>query len=263
MLCKICSNRAERRFEAVIRGKYAGSYFQCPTCQFLFINEPTWLDEAYEEAINTCDTGILQRNIRLREPVSVLLYHFYNRNGRFLDYAGGYGIFTRLMRDIGFDYYWSDKYSQNIFAKGFEASMNQPADLVTAFEVFEHLDEPCRDIDQMLKISRNLLFTTELLPDPLPKPHEWWYYGVEHGQHISFYTRQTLKWLARSYNLNYFSLGGVHLLTEKNLSHMKFGLISKCYSKLKLFKRLQKHMTPKTLSDMHHVLSLSENNSPN
>ena len=166
------------------------------------------------------------------------------------------------MRDIGFDYYWSDKYSQNIFAQGFEDTMNQPAELVTAFEVFEHLDEPCRDIDQMLKISRNLLFTTELLPDPLPKPHEWWYYGVEHGQHISFYTRQTLKWLARSYNLNYFSLGGVHLLTEKNISHTKFGLISKCYSKFKLFKRVQKNMTSKTLSDMHHVLSLSENNSP-
>ncbi len=38
----------------------------------------------------------------------------------FLDYAGGYGVFTRLMRDIGFDFYWHDPYTQNLFANGFE-----------------------------------------------------------------------------------------------------------------------------------------------
>ncbi len=50
----------------------------------------------------------------------------------------------------------------------------------------------------MLKISRNILFTTTLLPSPMPQPGTWWYYGLEHGQHISFYSLETLQSIAAS-----------------------------------------------------------------
>jgi len=259
MLCKICSSSAKEKFEALFLKKYVGAYYQCTACGFLFVNEPTWLDEAYMEAINSCDTGILARNIRLRELASILIFHFFNRNGTFLDYAGGYGIFTRLMRDIGFDYYWIDKYSQNLFAQGFESRTESSVELVTAFEVFEHLNEPLKDIDQMLKYSRNILFTTELLPDPLPNPDEWWYYGVDHGQHISFYTQRSIELLAKARHLNYYRFEELHLLTEKEISKIKFQLIRKFHSKLKLFKKLQRNMSSKTIADMNHVLSLNKN----
>ena len=84
---------------------------------------------------------------------------------------GGYGIFTRLMRDIGFDFYWYDPHSINLLARGFETrSKNYKYELVTAFEVFEHFAELIKEIESMLQFSDNILFSTELLPSLIPKP---------------------------------------------------------------------------------------------
>lgn len=257
MHCKICLHETEKKFETIILYKHTTSYFACPACGFVQTGNPVWLEEAYKEAINSCDTGILSRNISLRESVSTILYYIFDRNATYLDYAGGYGIFTRLMRDVGFDFYWCDKYSKNVFAQGFEYENKQPIKLVTAFEVLEHLVDPLADIRNMLSISRNLLFTTVLIPEPVPLPHEWWYYGVEHGQHISFYTRATLEKIAQTFGLHYYAFGELHLITEKIISPLKLNLTKKCFRKLHLFKRVQKRMKSRTVEDMSHVLSLS------
>lgn len=259
MLCKLCNHATEKKFEAVILYKYNTSYFACPACGFVQTGEPVWLEEAYKDAINSCDTGILSRNILLRESVSTILYYFFdqNQNASYLDYAGGYGIFTRLMRDIGFDFYWCDKYSKNIFAQGFEYDNKQPIKLVTAFEVLEHLVDPLVDLENMLSISRNILFTTILIPEPVPAPHEWWYYGVEHGQHISFYTRTTLGKIAQTFGLHYHAFGELHLMTEKIISPLKLMLIRKSFRKLHLFERVEKKMKSRTMADMYHVISLT------
>jgi 2-polyprenyl-3-methyl-5-hydroxy-6-metoxy-1,4-benzoquinol methylase len=229
----------------------------CPACGFVQTGEPIWLEEAYKDSINACDTGILARNIRLREYVSIILYYFFNQDVRYLDYAGGYGIFTRLMRDIGFDYYWCDKYSDNIFAKGFEYDLKHHIELVTAFEVLEHLVTPLEDLEKMISISKNILFTTELLPEPLPSPQEWWYYGIEHGQHISFYTRASLEKIAHHFKLNYYNYGDLHLITEKNISRLQFKMVMKYSKKLNLYGRIQRKLHSKTMDDMNYVLSLS------
>jgi len=55
------------------------------------------------------------------------------------------------------------------------------------------------------------------LPYPIPKTSEWWYYGTEHGQHISFYSEKTLRYIAQKYKLNYYNLFGLHLITEKKI----------------------------------------------
>ena len=102
------------------------------------------------------------------------------RDGKFLDYGGGYGLFTRLMRDVGFDYYWSDPFTQNLFAKGFEFdSRYGEFELITCFETFEHFTDPMRELTSMMKFSSNIFLSTELLPIPIPSPSEWYYYAPE------------------------------------------------------------------------------------
>ena len=66
---------------------------------------------------------------------------FYKKNEKFLDYGGGSGLFVRLMREKGFNFYYYYKYSLNIFAKGFEVDLknNFSFEVITVFEVFEHL----------------------------------------------------------------------------------------------------------------------------
>lgn len=124
MTCKICNQQTKTLFRAKIMNKYEISYFYCEYCGFLQTEEPYWLNKAYSESINISDIGYLQRNIHLAQKITILLSLFFDKNGKFLDYAGGYGVFVRLMRDIGFDFYWDDKYTPNLFAKGFEHKDN-------------------------------------------------------------------------------------------------------------------------------------------
>lgn len=253
MTCKICNQQTKQIFTAKMLNKYDITYFHCEHCGFLQTEEPYWLDEAYGETINVSDTGYMQRNINLSQKLTILLALFFDKNGKFLDYAGGYGVFTRIMRDIGFDFYWDDKYTTNLFARGFEFKDGEKIEAVTTFESFEHFVNPTDEIESLLKISKNIIFSTELLPNPIPKPKDWWYYGLDHGQHISFYNEKTFEFIATKYNLNYANLGGLHLLTEKKISNTQLKILK--FSRFGLHKLLQKQLKSKTWGD---YLKMSE-----
>lgn len=249
MECKICGGASETVFEAVVLNRYKAVYELCRACGFLFVRNPGWLREAYKNPINLVDTGILQRNINLAEKVSVLISAFFDRKAAFLDFAGGYGVFVRLMRDYGFNCFWHDPYTRNIFAQGFEYNNSHSIELLTTFESFEHFVSPRAEIEKMLKISKNILFTTTLLPQPVPAPQAWWYYGLEHGQHVSFYSEKSLRSLANSYGLNYYTYGSyLHLFTSRKISNLWFKTLLRL--PLRGFSGLLYHdLTPKTVSD--------------
>ncbi len=83
-----------------------------------------------------------------------------------MDYGGGYGLFVRIKRDAGFDFYLWDKFTPNLFAKGFESVLadRDQYELVVAFEVFDHFENPLEDIDRVLPLSRDIHFSTLLVP---------------------------------------------------------------------------------------------------
>lgn len=228
--CKVCESDSHHFAVAQVLGKYEVDYFKCSNCGFVQTEEPYWLDEAYSQAIASSDVGLAFRNLSFSQITQNLLFNFFNHQARFLDYGGGYGLFVRLMRDAGFDFYWLDKFCQNIFAQGFEidAAANNQFELVTAFEVFEHLVHPIDELEELLKNSRNILFSTELLPESNPKPDEWWYYVLHEGQHVSLYTAKSLSIIATKFNLNFYSNGSsLHLLTEKELPDDLFQQLAK------------------------------------
>ncbi len=225
MRCKICQSESPKFASARILEKYEVDYFQCTNCGFVQTENPFWLEEAYSEAIANSDVGLVYRNTNLSNVTENLIYNLFNHNGRFVDYGAGYGLFVRIMRDKGFNFYWHDKYCENIFAKGFiaEKPENQVYEVVTAFEVFEHLVNPLTEIERILDFSRNILFSTEILPDTNPKPNEWWYYALQEGQHISLYTTKALSIIAEKFKLNFYSNGSsLHLLTQKQISPLIF-----------------------------------------
>ena len=256
MTCRICENDVRRLFEARCLRKHTIQYFYCDNCGFLQTEKPFWLEEAYREPINETDTGILSRNLYLFNVTSTLITFLFDKKGVFLDYAGGHGILTRLMRDSGFNFYWYDPYTNNMFSRGFEFNENVgKVDLVTCYEAFEHFVQPIAEIDRLLSISSNLLFTTEFLPSPVPLPAEWWYYGLEHGQHISFYSLKTVSYIAKRYGMNLYTDNKfVHLLTKKKINAYAFKAILKM-SSLGLGYLTRLFLTSKTISDMDHLIS--------
>jgi hypothetical protein len=224
-MCKVCNQPSPFFANAQIMGKYHVNYFRCNLCGMVETEDPFWLNEAYSEAIAQADIGLVGRNVRLARVTSVLLKILFSKARNFVDYGGGYGMFVRLMRDAGFNFFRHDKYCSNLFAKGFDVEPNasQAFDLLTAFEVFEHLVDPAIELAKMLALSPNILFTTGIMRenDP-PKPAEWWYYTRQSGQHVTLYTRRSLRILAGKHNLRLCSVGDLHLFTKSEIPNWLF-----------------------------------------
>ncbi|MBP8976420.1 MAG: class I SAM-dependent methyltransferase [Bacteroidetes bacterium] len=253
--CNICGNESEFIFQACVLHKYQVNYYRCPHCDFIQTEKPYWLDEAYTQAINKYDTGILSRNVEYSAIVSTLIYFLFDRTQTFLDYGGGYGIFTRLMRDIGFDFYHYDPLAQNLFAQGFEAqSLDNHFELVTALECFEHFINPMEEINHIIAFSDNIFFSTELHPRFIPDL-TWWYYAFDHGQHIAFYSYKTLSYIAQRYELHLISFGNFHLFTKENISNFVSKLI--VHNRHRgLYWYVHKKMKSKTFSDFEKIKNL-------
>lgn len=228
MKCPVCNHDGIQIFCNTILNKYEISYYQCPHCKLIYTETPYWLDEAYKDAIVGTDTGLMQRNISFCVTVNTLIRQFYPTGQRFLDYGGGYGIFVRMMRDVGHRFQWTDKYSDNLATKGFEYQ-GGTVDLVTAFELFEHFDKPIQEVENLLGYSKNILVSTTVYGEEQGYPDKsWWYYAPHAGQHVVFYHRKTFEYLAGKYHLNYYQINStLHLLTEQKLPGGRFNLIMK------------------------------------
>ncbi len=225
MNCRICGKESIKEFEHLVLNKYMVGYYRCKECLFMQTEEPFWLKESYTNPINATDTGYVTRNIYLAKKALTLFFYQFRAKGIYIDYAGGYGILTRLMRDYGLDYYLDDLYTPNIFAKGFEKPSNANFTAATCFECFEHFKDPLEEIEKMIKENKTLFFSTKILPVETP-PLDWEYYSFGHGQHISFYSNKTLKYISSKFSLNYYSNGeNLHLFTSRKLSPYTFSLL--------------------------------------
>jgi hypothetical protein len=224
--CRCCGQFLDEDvFRASILGHLV-SYYECRSCCYVQTEDPFWLPEAYASPINASDTGIMARNLSNVSLVLATLVLMGCRKSRVVDYAGGHGFLVRLLRDIGIDALWMDAYCENLVARGFEYNGMERVALVSAFEVFEHFVSPRDEMEKLLGIAPNILLTTSLIPEPSPRPHDWWYYGLNHGQHIGFFRVQTLRHLASKFNLHLLTDGSSrHLFTEKRYSYITWRLI--------------------------------------
>ena len=145
-------------------------------------------------------------------------------NFELLDYGGGEGIFVRMMRDLGFNFYRHDLYADNLYARFFDLNdfpKETKFDVLTAFEVFEHLADPLTEIKKMLELIQILLlFSTELQPsEEMKKLEDWWYIVPETGQHISFYNETSLEKIADLLGLNFYTDNmSLHILSKTELN---------------------------------------------
>lgn len=217
-LCPLCDGSLSGFAQGVVLGRNV-TYLRCDACRSVLLTEPDWLEEAYSSAISPLDVGLLERCVQLANVTQAIITAQRLGKGTFLDFAGGYGTLTRFMRDRGRDFRHDDPYAHNLFAHGFDGSLDRRYDLITAFEVLEHLTDPVATLAPAAEHTDLLLVTTQVLPEPTPLPGEWAYYAAETGQHITFYTVAGLQALGGKLGMQVTTSGKlVHLLHRRPLT---------------------------------------------
>ena len=219
MSCSVCGSTTQVTHEGLVLDRHRVAYHLCGTCDYWCTDEPYWLDEAYSDAISAADTGLVLRNTMVAKQLTPVIGHMFG-DGPFVDWAGGYGMLVRLMRDGGFDFYWRDPYAANLLARGFEWAGGE-SEVVTAIEVLEHVPDPLTFLSECLDGAGadTVIFSQELHTGPDP---DWWYLTPATGQHVSFYSERTLTVIAQQLGMNLHTSPRLHMLTRRDLPAGRF-----------------------------------------
>jgi len=159
------------------------------------------------------------------------------------------------MRDRGFDFRWQDAYASNLFAQGLEwtaGDASTEVEAVTCVEVFEHTPDPVAFVDEVLTAtgSDSIVFSQQLHSGPDPS---WWYLAPETGQHISFYSDETLRRLAARFGLSYHAAGWLHLFTRRDLRAGEFARLARPPRR---WQRVRGPSHPPSLAEADHQRAL-------
>ena len=227
IICPICFG-CSAAFDVVdfnksceeVRGKYLPLslipvyYYRCRDCEFVHAPEfESWsdgdfIDKIYNNKYIEVDPDYLIERPHLNFHRLNNLFGLDAGDIRHLDWGGGSGELTRLLSEIGWDSVTYDPFSD----VNNSISVTDKFDFITAFEVFEHVPNINKLLDNMsyyMKDESLLLFSTAV-SDGNIKPNSrlsWWYVSPRNG-HISIFSRKSIEILAGQRGFNFGSFGG-------------------------------------------------------
>ena len=168
----------------------------CPNCDYLYLADPSWFDKAYQDEFYG-DTGYVARNIDIASKTIELFRIWKIVSARMdsfppaCDIGAGLGMYARMMRDRGYDFYGTDKFAAMPLIKPF-AGLDCNFRIKTAFEVVEHLPSLPAFLMEAVGDVDLFFFSTELRRVGFIPDNDWWYYAFAVGQHIGFHSDKSL-----------------------------------------------------------------------
>ena len=215
-VCRLCGGTTEHQFSKIVLSKYEVGYHRCRGCHSLQTDEPFWLGETYSTPCPARDTGIIQRNVLFARFTSLLARLLkVDPQDRCLDWGGGNGMFCRMMRDRGLNFFNYDKYVEPFYCIGFSAdsTSDSATTLVTAFEVFEHLPQPKADLAAIFDLDPDVIVFSTLLYRGQDK--EWSYLANLRGAHVFFYSHKGLAQLGAQHGYDFIEGAELHVFLKR------------------------------------------------
>lgn len=206
--CKICCDACglfglvdfhksceEARGKKLALSGFAVYYRRCARCGFVFSSDfDGWELEDFQRYIYNADYGLVDPDYAEARPVGnarLVTESFAGSREqmRILDYGGGAGLLAERLREQGFRAETYDPFSEFI---------QLPAgrfDLVTCFEVMEHVPRPRETVAAMVGLLKDegaILFSTLVQPKDFARVGLGWWYAAPRNGHISLYTTAAL-----------------------------------------------------------------------
>ena len=184
-------------------------YHLCDGCGFCFAPEfSAWTFQDFEQRIYNGEYEKVDPDYKLVRPAAnaaMLAGLFATAKISHLDYGGGSGLLSKQLRDKGWDSQTYDPYvDRAVDVRGLG-----PFDLVTAFEVFEHVPDVnvlFDDLQKLVKPDGAIMFSTLLSDGEIGRgrPLTWWYASPRNG-HISLFSAQSLRMCLNRRGFNFAS----------------------------------------------------------
>ena len=211
--CRLCYGNIKFKFNEIVLKKNKVNYFYCLYCNSLQTEKVYWLDDAYKSWNTIYDTGLVAR-VYNNFLVSFFISKLFKLKN-ILDYGGGDGLFTRIMRDYNLNCYNYDSYAESIYSKKFINPDFEYPDLVTSFEAIEHFSDPKKEFENIFKKKPKIIILTTKIYKNQDK--NWDYFEFQTGQHIFFYSKQAFRYLAEkfNYNLVFLELGYILFYSQE------------------------------------------------
>jgi SAM-dependent methyltransferase len=194
-------------------------YVTCNKCGFCFAPElHSWSPEEFASRIYNDEYTIVDPDYLERRP-RAFADHLVSRLGdagrgiTHLDYGGGHGLLSDMLRDSGWN---STSYDPFVDREARLPELGR-FDLVTAYEVFEHVSDVrmlARNLRALIKDDGIIHFSTMLSDGKLAdQPRGSWWYASPRNGHISLFSRDALFYLAHNEGLNVTNISpNLHVL---------------------------------------------------
>lgn len=200
MNCTLCESPKAKEF-AVTR--LAKQFFRCPECHLVFLNPKQQMGFFEEKArYQTHNNDIRQSGYRrflnqMWEPLKEILP---NKDVKILDFGcGPTDAFSKLALEDGFI---AESYDPYFFTQ--KELLQQKYDVVWCSEVFEHFNEPKKSVEQVMSLLNPGGILTVMTDHYPEEPEEFIKWGYHNDPtHISFYSGQTMQWIAKTYGLGF------------------------------------------------------------